>query len=173
MGAWPWNTLNVTLTTFLHKVALTRSARPMSKVTTFWLRDLAWVYGAKRVKDHCPKSDSSWIGTCYVDCDCGGGCASCQTGSQRSLSGTAPGWDGAVPVGSEANLTNDTYQSWNHGIRRSQREMAATWWLSILFTFSGMRNIYIWSHIATLQDYINERDLWGVPGWKECPDSAG
>ena len=80
---------------------------------------LAWVYGAKTVKHHCRKSDSTWIGTCYVDCDCGGGCASCQTGSQRSLSGTAPGWDGAVPVGSEANLTNDTYQSWNHGIRWS------------------------------------------------------
>ncbi|CAL8372117.1 unnamed protein product [Arctogadus glacialis] len=38
----------------------------MSKVTTFWLRDLAWVYGAKRVKDHYLKSDITWIGTCYV-----------------------------------------------------------------------------------------------------------
>ncbi|CAL8372132.1 unnamed protein product [Arctogadus glacialis] len=82
----------------------------MSKVTTFWLWDLAWVYGAKTVKHYCRKSDSTWIGTCYVG-ESGGGCASRQTGSQSSLSGTAPGWDGAVPVGSEANLLNDTYQS--------------------------------------------------------------
>ncbi|CAL8340821.1 unnamed protein product [Boreogadus saida] len=27
----------------------------MSKVTTFWLWDLAWVYGAKTVKHHCQK----------------------------------------------------------------------------------------------------------------------
>ena len=71
---------------------------------------LAWVYGAKTVKHHCRKSDSTWIGTCYVG-ESGGGCASFQTGSQSSLSGTAPGWDGAVPVGSEANHLNETYQS--------------------------------------------------------------